>query len=55
MPDNAPDTGFTVIFNPATGDPWACPNDAVDGWVNDLGWKRTAPNKEAAKAAKDVV
>lgn len=51
---DAPETGHTVIFNPSTGDPWACPNDAVEAWV-DLGWKKTAPNKQAAQAAKDVV
>jgi hypothetical protein len=53
MSENDAPEGFVTLFNPATGDPWNCPEGAVDGWL-DLGWKKTAPNKEAAKAAKEL-
>ena len=51
--DPAPD-GFTVIFNPSSGDPWNCPTDALDYWTGEKGWRKTAPNKQAAAAAKEM-
>lgn len=46
--------GFVVIFNPATGDPWPCPEAAVDYWTKDKGWRKTAPTPKAAEAAKEL-
>jgi hypothetical protein len=45
--------GFVVLYNPATGDPWECPEDAVDIWA-DKGWRKTAPTKNAAEKAKEL-
>jgi hypothetical protein len=33
-----PQDGFTVLHNPTSGDPWNCPDDAVEVWTAN-GWK----------------
>ena len=53
MSQYAPEGTFVTLFNPATGDPWQCPTDAVEHYV-EKGWSKTAPTKKAAEAAKGV-
>ena len=54
MADSDAREGFVVIYNPETGDPWECPQDAVDYWTGEKGWRKTAPTRKAAEAAKEL-
>lgn len=39
--------GFVTIFNPATGDPWECPEAAVDFWTGEKGWTKEPKSEKA--------
>jgi hypothetical protein len=44
MSETVTEPGFTTLYNPATGDPWPCPDPAVANW-EAKGWTR-APASE---------
>lgn len=42
--------GFVTLYNPATDDPWECPEDAVEYWTGEKKWRKTPkPGNSPAK------
>lgn len=53
MSETVTEGGFVTLYNPATGDPWPCPEPAVPDW-EAKGWTRSpASEKSLSSMNKD--